>query len=142
MIGAHNAIHGGLLDGRMIWDCNLHDGWIIMKLHYLSSRSRCSALHFASTNRRYSSIHPSTNPEALAAVSRGVFVARCGFVAVQRRLVPSLPSRRRARTTTRNLQERAFCFRPQFGLVLILLLQNGVGICESFFSHLVERNIF
>ncbi len=56
-------------------------------------------------------IHPSTNPEALAVVSRGVFVAHCGFVAVQRRLVPSLPSRRRARTTTRNFQERAFCFR-------------------------------
>ncbi len=30
MIGAHNTIHGGLDDGRMIRDCNLHDGWIII----------------------------------------------------------------------------------------------------------------
>ncbi len=30
MNGAHNAIHGGLDDGRMIRDCNLHDGWINM----------------------------------------------------------------------------------------------------------------
>ncbi len=35
------------------------------ELHDLSSRSRCSPLHFASTNRLYSSIHPPTRKLSL-----------------------------------------------------------------------------